>query len=100
MSEIFMAFDCVLRAWHDHQAELRNFLLGEIKEPAMADDFLQDVFFKAMREGQSFCELQNPRAWLFRVARNALIDSRRLSKNWVPVPDHLPDESTPERAPG
>ena len=94
-----MAFDCVLRAWHDHQAELRGFLVGQIKEPAMADDVLQDVFFKAMREGQDFCDLQNPRAWLFRVSRNALTDSHRLRKHWVPVPDQLPDDRAPERAP-
>ncbi|KPP97320.1 sigma-70 family RNA polymerase sigma factor [Marinobacter sp. HL-58] len=86
-----MAFECVLRAWHDHQAELRHFLLGRLKEPAQSDDLLQDVFLKAMREGQSFCELENPRSWLFRVARNALADSHRLRKAWVPVPDHLPD---------
>lgn len=94
-----MTFDCVLKAWHDHQVELRGFLIGRVKEPAMADDLLQDIFFKAMREGQDFCALQNPRAWLFRVARNALTDSYRLRKHWVPVPDHLPDERSPERAP-
>lgn len=94
-----MAFDCVLHAWHNHQAELRGFLIGQVKEPAVADDVLQDVFFKAMREGQDFCDLQSPRAWLFRVARNAIIDSHRLHKNWVPVPDQLPDERAPERAP-
>ncbi|MEX2475008.1 sigma-70 family RNA polymerase sigma factor [Marinobacter sp.] len=86
-----MAFDCVLRAWHNHQVELKHFLLGQLKEPALSDDILQEVFLKAMREGQVFCELDNPRGWLFRVARNALIDSHRLRKHWVPVPDHLPD---------
>ena len=94
-----MAFDCVLQAWHGHQAELRGFLIGQLNEPAMADDMMQDVFFKAMREGQNFCDLQNPRAWLFQVARNALTDGHRLRKQWVPVPDHLPDETGPERAP-
>lgn len=94
-----MAFECVLQAWHDHQAELRHFLLGQVKEPALADDVLQEVFFKAMREGQAFCQLDNPRAWLFRVARNDLTDRHRLRKQWVPVPDQLPDNRTPDRAP-
>ncbi len=94
-----MAFECVLQAWHDHQVELRGFLISQMKEPSMADDVLQDVFFKAMREGRNFCDLQNPKAWLFRVARNALIDSHRLRKHWVPVPDNLPDDHAPERAP-
>ena len=94
-----MAFECVLQAWHGHQAELRGFLISQLKEPASADDVLQDVFFKAMREGQDFCDLQSPRAWLFQVARNALTDGHRLRKHWVPVPDYLPDERRPERAP-
>lgn len=94
-----MAFECVLKAWKDHQSELRRYLLGRVPDPAMADDFLQDVFFRAMRAGQRFCELDNPRAWLFQVARNALTDSFRLNKQWVPVPEHLPDERRADRAP-
>lgn len=86
-----MAFECVLRAWNAHQAELRHFLLGQLKDQAVSDDMLQEVFLKAMREGRSFCELDNSRSWLFRVARNALTDSYRLRKNWVPVTDYLPD---------
>ena len=94
-----MAFECVLKAWEDHQSELRLYLIGRLPDPAMADDFLQDVFFRAMRAGRTFCELDNPRAWLFQVARNALTDSFRLNKQWVPVPEHLPDERLSDRAP-
>ena len=94
-----MAFECVLQAWEDHQAELRHFLIGQLADPATADDFLQDVFFKAMRAGRTFCELTNPRAWLFQVARNALTDRYRLRKQWVPVPEQLPDEREVDRAP-
>ncbi|MEX0604561.1 MAG: sigma-70 family RNA polymerase sigma factor [Marinobacter sp.] len=94
-----MMFEYVLQAWHDHHRELRHFMLGQLKDPDVCDDLLQDVFLKAMREGQSFCELENPRSWLFRVARNALIDAHRLRKTWVPVPEHLPDEGREPRDP-
>ena len=94
-----MAFECVLKAWEDHQSELRRYLVSRLPDPAMADDFLQDVFCRAMRAGQTFCELDNPRAWLFRVARNALTDNIRLRKQWVSVPDHLPDERRDDREP-
>lgn len=40
-----------------------------------------------------------PGAWLFRVARNALTDHLRLRKHWVPVPDNLADERSPEPVP-
>lgn len=94
-----MAFECVLKAWHDHQTELRHFLLAQMHDPSRADDVLQDVFFKAMGEGKAFCELQNPRAWLFRVARNALTDSHRLGKHWVPVPENLSADPAADREP-
>lgn len=94
-----VAFDCVLQAWHNHQAELRSFLMSEMGEPSAADDLLQDIFVKSMRQGRDFCELQNPRAWLFRVARNALKDNYRLRKHWLPVPEDLADESRLGRDP-
>jgi RNA polymerase sigma-70 factor, ECF subfamily len=30
-----------------------------------------------MRQGEGFCTLDKPRAWLFQVARNALVDRAR-----------------------
>jgi RNA polymerase sigma-70 factor (ECF subfamily) len=39
-----------------------------------------------MRQGQGFCALENPRAWLFQVARHALIDAARLTKPQVELP--------------
>lgn len=94
-----MAFECVLNAGEAHQGELRRFLIAQLQEPALADDVLQGVFFKAMREGRDFCELGNPRAWLFRGACNALAAQFRLRKHWVPVPDSPPDDRSPEPAP-
>lgn len=38
-----------------------------------------------MRQGETFCSLGNPRAWLFQVARNALIDRARVAKALVPL---------------
>lgn len=83
-------FRCVLDAWHEHEAELHGFLIGQAHDPALADDLLQDVFLKAIRAGVSFCTLDSPRGWLFQVARHALIDQHRLRKPTVPVEDALP----------
>jgi RNA polymerase sigma-70 factor (ECF subfamily) len=59
----------------------------------------QEVFLKAMRQGQGFCSLENPRAWLFQVARNALIDAARLAKPEVELPEDLAAPPAAERAP-
>lgn len=74
---------CVSRAWAAHEAELRGYLRHQLPDEHAAEDLLQDVFVKAMRQGERFCSLDNPRAWLFRVARHALIDRARVARPQV-----------------
>jgi len=81
-------FACVSRAWEAHEAELRGFLRHGLNDEHAAEDMLQDTFIKAMREGQGFCSLDNPRAWLFRVARNAMTDRLRATKAVEPIEQH------------
>ena len=76
-----MAYECVLNAWNEHSDELQGFLVQRAGSAEEADDLLQEVFTRAMQEGGAFCELSNARSWLFRVARNQLIDTQRLRKN-------------------
>ncbi len=90
----FRNFACVLNAWEQHEVELRRYLAHHLQDAHLADDLVQDVFLKAMAQGKNFCSLENPRAWLFQVARNALIDSTRLSKPTVPLPDDLIQEES------
>jgi len=81
---------------------LLGYLRHRLADADAADDVLQDVFVKAMRHGQSFCTLDNPRAWLFQVARNALVDRVRTAHATEPLPDGpaepvapLPETMTP-----
>jgi RNA polymerase sigma-70 factor (ECF subfamily) len=95
------AFACVSLAWEAHEAELRGFIRHGLGDEHAADDLLQDTFVKAMREGQGFCSLDDPRAWLFRVARNAMTDRFRGAKVTDPIEQHadsLP-MAEPESAP-
>jgi len=85
------AFACALSAWHRHHAEIRRFLARRASDPHVADDLVQEVFLKAMRQGQGFCTLDNPRAWLFEVARNAWVDHLRGERTTVPLPEDLVD---------
>jgi RNA polymerase sigma-70 factor (ECF subfamily) len=83
-------FDCVLRAWREHEAELRGFLTRQTGDADAADDLLQDVFVKAMLQGQGFCVLDNARAWLFQVARHAIVDAARAARPRAELSDELP----------
>ena len=86
-------FECVLNAWGEHESELRGYLSRRLTDRHLADDLLQEVFIKALRQGQTFCSLENPRAWLFQVARNTLVDQQRRGKRAVRLPDELMSES-------
>ena len=80
-------FACVSSAWQAHEGELLGYLRHRLSDADAANDVLQDVFVKAMRQGQGFCTLDNPRAWLFQVARNALIDRARTTHPTEALPE-------------
>ena len=87
--------NCIVTAWGKHEAELRGFLTRQSGNPAQAEDILQETFLRAVAEGAKFCSLENPRAWLFRVARNQFIDqSRRAGSKYraEEIPDYLSDD--------
>lgn len=72
-----MTVPCLLDAWSAHEAELLRYLRHHLRQPAEAEDLLHDLFLKAVRQRERFCAVNNPRAWLFEVARNLLIDHAR-----------------------
>jgi len=82
-------YSCVIKAWRAHQCELRSYLTHRVGNSHLAEDLLQETFIKAMRQGESFCSLDNSRAWLFQVARNALVDHQRLHKETVEVSEDI-----------
>ncbi len=84
-------FFCVTQAWRTHESELRAYLVHRLGNSHLAEDLLQEVFIKAMRQGDGFCSLDNPRAWLFQVARNAIIDHQRLHRETAELPDDMPE---------
>lgn len=85
--------NCLMTAWHQHEAELRGWLRRRLGNPVDAEDHLQDLFMKAMRQGEGFCAIGDARAWLFAVARNAIADRLRLKREMVELPTDLGAES-------
>jgi RNA polymerase sigma-70 factor (ECF subfamily) len=80
---------CLTRAWRETRGELHGWLRHRFNGDAEADDLLQEVFLRALRQGEGFCAVDNPRAWLFQVARNALADRQRVTRTSIPLPDDL-----------
>ena len=93
-----MACGCAMQAWQEHEAELLHFLLARLNSRDDAEDLLQELFVCLLQQGSSFCTVTQPKAWLYRVARNTFIDRRRTKKIFSELPEGLPVDD-PERAP-
>lgn len=90
---------CLMLAWEQHEGELRGWLIKRLGNRADAEDMLQNLFLKALKQETAFCDMSNARAWLFQVARNALIDQSRLSKAQIDLPEDLAAEPDNPLAP-
>ena len=94
-----MSPPCLLDAWSAHEAELRGYLRHRLGDEQEAQAALQDIFLKALRQGRRFCGVENARAWLFQVARNALADRLRAHREHLPLPEDLPAPENQAMAP-
>lgn len=84
-----MSRPCLMAAWSSSESELLGYLRRRGASDEDAEELVQEIFVKALRQGEGFCALENPRAWLFQVARNALTDLHRASRQHVPLPEDI-----------
>ena len=61
----------------NNQNKLYRFALSITKDPATAQDVVQEVFIKIWNQIQKV-EIENPVAWAMRLTRNLSIDKTRL----------------------
>ncbi|HEX7926868.1 MAG TPA: sigma-70 family RNA polymerase sigma factor, partial [bacterium] len=77
----------IAEAFQRERARLRNFVRSRVANDADAEDVLQDVFAELVAAERLMQPLQEIGAWLFRVARNRIID--RVRKNASHPEQHL-----------
>ena len=76
------------------QGRLRNFVRKYVSDQSDVEDILQDVFYEFVAAFRMLRPVEHATAWLFRVARNRIIDRfrgkmRDMLRN---APDALPGE--------
>jgi RNA polymerase sigma factor (sigma-70 family) len=59
---------------------LRSFIRRRVADPGDAEDILQDVFYELIAAYRMMQPIEQVTAWLFRVARNRIIDLFRRRK--------------------
>ena len=62
------------------QSRLRNFIRRRVPDPRDAEDILQEVFYELVEANRLLMPIEHVTGWLFRVARNRIIDLFRKKK--------------------
>jgi RNA polymerase sigma factor (sigma-70 family) len=62
------------------EGRLRNFIRRRVPDEAGAEDILQDVFYELVEAYRLMKPIEQAGAWMFRVARNRIIDVFRKKK--------------------
>jgi RNA polymerase sigma factor (sigma-70 family) len=62
------------------QSRLGNFIRRRVPDPRDAEDILQDVFCELVEANRLLMPIDHVTGWLFRVARNRIIDLFRKKK--------------------
>ena len=85
--------------WLESVDRVRAFVAARVGDPELAADITNDVLVRSIASG-ALDEVDNPAAWLYRSARNAVIDHYRTRRvhetlddddSW-PAPDTAADE--------
>ena len=62
------------------QPRLRSFIRKHVTDTGEAEDILQDVFYELLEAYRLMKPIEHVTAWLFRVARNRMVDLFRRKK--------------------
>jgi RNA polymerase sigma-70 factor (ECF subfamily) len=68
------------RSWETLAGRLRPFIARRVATQADADDVLQDVLVRVHRGIASLRDEERVSAWVFRIARNAIVDHVRARR--------------------
>lgn len=87
-----------------HRQRLHRFLLGQLRDPGLADEVFQDTWQRVVAAGRDWRPDAAFATWLYRIARNRIADHWRARQHRPPAPEdadertaRLEDPDTPER---
>jgi RNA polymerase sigma factor (sigma-70 family) len=64
----------------EQRARLRNFIRRRVPDPSDAEDIVQEVFYELVEANRLLMPIERVTGWLYRVARNRIIDLFRKKK--------------------
>jgi len=87
-------------SWAETFDRVRAFIAAGVGDADLAADITQDVLVRSVASG-ALERVDNPAAWLYRSARNAVIDHYRTRHRHEPIDDtdHWPDPGPTDNRP-
>ena len=80
----------------EHRPKLKSFIRKRVRNSYDAEDILQDVFYQFLKTVEnSMNPIEQVSAWLYRVARNLIIN-RSIKKREVEMPVYYSNDSDDE----
>jgi RNA polymerase sigma-70 factor (ECF subfamily) len=68
------------RSLQQLRGAIHGFILGKVKDPALADDITQETLLRLHQRFDTLREADRLQAWVFQIARNAVADHYRSAK--------------------
>ena len=76
-----MSKKSVTEAFSNYRSRLLQFIRSRVRVLEDAEDILSDVFYQFARVNDTINPIENTAAWLYRAARNRIIDNYRKKNN-------------------
>ena len=91
MPDYNLSMDAGLEAiWESFHERLRLFILNRVGDENVADDILQDVFLRIHTRMFTLRDNDRLDAWVYQIARNAIVDYYRRPDKPVALDEMLP----------
>jgi RNA polymerase sigma-70 factor (ECF subfamily) len=84
------------KIWEDFKEPLKRFIASRVQNEYDAEDILQEIFFRIHNHIGCLKDESKLRAWVFQIARNAVIDHYRRQKakaQMSEIPEDIIDEN-------
>jgi RNA polymerase sigma-70 factor (ECF subfamily) len=69
--------------WDTVQSELKGFVFKRVKDKALTEDIVHDVFLKVQGKIQQLKEREKVFGWIYQITRNTIIDHYRKSSKTI-----------------
>ena len=80
--------------WNQVQNELKGFVFKRVRDKALTEDIVQDVFLKVQDKIRQVRETEKLLGWIYQITGNTIIDHYRKNKKQISLKD-IDWESSP-----